>query len=356
MRVARTQLGVNGVRRSQDKATEAIAGAPGAITMDMVARIAGVSQVSVSRALNHPDKVAPDTLARIQEAIRVSGYVPNLVAGALASKRSGIIAALIPSITNLTYSSFLRPFIEAIGIAGYQVILAETGFALEDEQALVQSLLSRRPEGLLLTGVQHSPDCRRMLLGSGLPVVEVWDESESPIDICVGFSHRDAGRAVARFVHGKGYTRAAAITASDQRAVRRKDAFCAEMVALGHEAPAVIVCETPASIENGRASLSTLIEQGFHQGVVTCSSDNLAHGVLIEAQARGLSVPGDIAVVGFSDQDFAAFTLPALTTVRVDRTSLGRRAAEALLDRIHKRPIANRSIDVGFKVIERQSA
>ncbi|RCS22640.1 LacI family DNA-binding transcriptional regulator [Phyllobacterium salinisoli] len=324
--------------------------------MEMVARLAGVSQVSVSRALNHPDKVAPDTLARIQEAIRVTGYVHNLVAGALASRRSGIIAALIPSITNLTYSSFLRPFIEATRRAGYQVILAETGFSPDDEQAMVQSLLSRQPEGMLLTGVHHSAECRRMLLGSGLPVVEVWDESETPIDICVGFSHWEAGRAAARYAQKKGYAHAAAITAGDPRAVRRKDAFAQELVSLGYPSPPVIRFETPASIANGRDGLKQLLERGFTKGIISCSSDLLAHGVLIEAQARGLKIPGEIAVIGFSDQDFAAHTLPALSTIRVDRLLLGRKAADALLARIAGENAETRRVDVGFEIIERESA
>ncbi|MHC1551542.1 LacI family DNA-binding transcriptional regulator [Phyllobacterium sp. K27] len=326
------------------------------ITMEMVARLAGVSQVSVSRALNHPDKVAPETLARIQKAIRATGYVPNLVAGALASRRSGIIAALIPSITNLTYSSFLRPFIEATRLAGYQVILAETGFSPEDEQTMVQSLLSRQPEGMLLTGVHHSSECRRMLLGSGLPVVEVWDESETPIDVCVGFSHWEAGRAVARYVQTKGYARAAVITAGDPRAIRRKDAFAAEWMSLGHPGPQVVRFDTPASIANGRDGLKQLLDNGFSNGAISCSSDLLAHGVLIEAQARGLTIPGDIAVIGFSDQEFAAHTFPTLSTIRVDRLLLGCRAAEALLDRIAGKPAQTRRVDVGFEIVERESA
>ncbi|YBV95064.1 LacI family DNA-binding transcriptional regulator (plasmid) [Phyllobacteriaceae bacterium JZ32] len=346
------------MRRPQQQSGASATGTqkPGPVTMEMVARLAGVSQVSVSRALNHPDKVAPETLARIQEAIRITGYVPNLVAGALASRRSGIIAALIPSITNLTYSSFLRPLIEATRNAGYQVILAETGFSLEDEQAMVQSLLSRQPEGMLLTGVHHSAECRRMLLASGLPVVEVWDESETPIDVCVGFSHWEAGRAAARYVHEKSYARGAVITAGDPRAIRRKDAFAAELVSLGYPSPPVVCFDTPASIANGRDGLKQLLEQGFSNGAISCSSDLLAHGVLIEAQARGLKIPGEIAVIGFSDQDFAAHTFPTLSTIRVDRSLLGRRAAEALLARIAGKPAETRRVDVGFEVIERESA
>lgn len=328
----------------------------GPVTMAAVARLAGVSQVSVSRALNHPDKVSPDTLARIREAIRVTGFVPNAVAGALASRRSRMIAALVPSITNIVYSGLLRDFIEAMRLAGYQVILAETGFSQAEEQALVQSLLGRRPDGILLTGIHHSPDTRRILLGAAIPVVEVWDVTDTPVDICVGFSHQDAGRAVAAYVHRKGYPRAAAISAGDERALRRKDAFATGLTDLGYAAPAVVAYDAPASIANGREGLARLLDDGFRDGPVFCSSDLLAHGVLIEAQSRGLSVPGDVAAIGFGDQDFAAHTLPPLTTVHVDRALLGRRAADALLARISGEALASRRIDIRFQIVERDSA
>lgn len=330
---------------------------PRPVTMETVARLAGVSQVTVSRALNEPDKVSPATLARIRHAIAVTGYVPNLVAGALASKRSKLIAALIPSITNIVYSSLMQHFSQAVRASGYQLLMSETGFSQDEEQELVAKLLTRRPDAVLLTGIRHSDPCRHMLLGAGIPVVEVWDVTETPIDTCVGFSHTEAGKAVAAFVRENGYRRAANVSAGDERALRRKDAFARALIEAGFASVPEVCFEGGASIERGRLALARLVdEQAFRDGVIFCSSDLLAHGVLIEAQARGLRVPEDVAVIGFGDQVFAAHTLPPLTTVRVDRALLGERAASALLARLNGVDVPEKTIDIGFEIVRRATA
>lgn len=338
--------------RSASTAQESGAG----VTMETVGRIAGVSQVTVSRALNHPDKVSAETLRKIQEAIRLTGYVPNLTAASLASRRTRLIAALVPSITNIVYSTLIQRFVVAIRAAGYQVLLSETGFSQDEEYKLVSALLSRRPDGVLLTGVHHSSDCRRALLGAQVPTVEVWDITETPIDVCVGFSHTDAGRAVADFVRRSGYMNTAAVAAGDERALRRMAVFRDTLLEHGYKTIPEVRLAGAASIKCGRESLAQLINDGFHDGVIFCSSDLLAHGILIEAQARGLSVPDEIAVIGFGDQDFAAQTFPALTTVRVDREKLGQYAADAMLRRLSGEPADQRQIDIGFDIIVRKSA
>lgn len=347
-----------GLARRKSGGTEAGASVdnPGAVTMEMVGRIAGVSQVTVSRALNHPDKVSRQALERINEAIRLTGYVPNLTAASLASRRTNLIAAVVPSITNIVYSSLIQRFTEAIRSAGYQVLLGETGFSQEEEAKLLSNLLSRRPDAVLLTGVRHSAECRRMLLAANIPTVEVWDITDTPIDVCVGFSHSGAGRAVAAFVEKKGYRTAAAVAAGDERAVRRLEAFTSGLSERGYAEPATVRLKGGASIKAGRESLVHLCKNGFCEGVVFCSSDLLAHGILIEANARGMAVPDQIAVIGFGDQDFAAHTYPALTTVKVDRELLGQKAAEALLLRLGGEQGSSHKIDVGFRIVERDSA
>ncbi len=323
------------------------------VTMSTIAQMAGVTQATVSRALNRPEVVSPDTLRRIRDAIEATGYVPNLVAGALASSKSRMVAAVVPSITNMVYSALIHHFIELVRAAGYQTILVESGFSPDEEEALVSSLISRRPDGILLTGVHHSNRCRSQLLSAGLPVVEIWDLTESPIDICVGFSHAGSGTAVAEFAHDRGYRAGAVVSAGDERALRRKTAFCDTFRGLGHPAPLEVLFDGPASLERGRHALCRLLEKGLSGGVIFCSSDLLAHGLLIEAQARGLSVPGDFSVIGFGDQDYATVTIPPLTTVRVSRSELGSRAADALLSRISNGSATQRAIDVGFEIIVR---
>ncbi|TRW98881.1 LacI family DNA-binding transcriptional regulator [Paracoccus sp. M683] len=326
--------------------------------MTTVGRMAGVSQVTVSRALSDPSKVSPETLARIREAIRTTGFVPNALAGALASRKSNLIAALVPSFTNIVYSSLLHGFSEIMRQNGYQIMLSETGHDSEREHSLIETHLSRRPDGVLLTGVHHSPGARRMLIGSGIPVVEVWDISETPIDCCVGFSHAATGREAAEFAVAAGYGRAATVTANDARARRRRDAFVRRFQELtGTEVLTMDYAPGTATLGHGRAALCDLVDhQGFMNGVVFCSSDQYAHGLLTEAAARGLAVPRQIAVIGFGDQDFAANTYPALTTVRVDRGALGEAAAGAMLSRFRDEPLPDSVIDVGFQLIRRESA
>lgn len=326
------------------------------VTMAAVGRMAGVSQVTVSRALSDPSKVSPDALRRIREAIEVTGFVPNAIAGALASNKSRLVTALIPSITNIVYSSFVRSFSERIRNAGYQILLSETGFDPAEEEALIAAHLSRRPDAMLLTGIHHSAQARRLLLGADIPVVEVWDLTSSPIDLCVGFSHADAARNVADFAREKGYMRAATVTAADERAERRRDAFSTRFEALGGQPVARADIGGAARFGAGRSALRHLMDDlGFSRGVIFCSSDVLAHGVLVEAQVRGLDVPGEIAVIGFGDQEFAADVYPALTTVRVDRDALGTRAAEQVLARLDQSGSIDAVTDVGFEIQQRES-
>lgn len=330
----------------------------GPVTMAAVGRLAGVSQATVSRALANPSRVSPDTLERIQKAIAQTGFVPNALAGALASRKSGLISALVPSITNIVYSGLLHGFSEIMRAEGYQIMLSETGFDPAEEEALITTHLSRRPDGFLLTGIHHSSAARKMLLGANFPVVEVWDLTETPVDCCVGFSHVDAGQAAADFAFDAGYRRAATVCAADERARRRRDAFARGFARRGGQiVQQVDFSEGSATLERGRQALRDLVKgKGCENGIVFCSSDLFAHGVMIEAQAIGLRIPKDLAVFGFGDQDFAAHTNPTLTTVRVNRDNLGRAAAKALLSRFQGDTQAPKSVDIGFQVIRRQSA
>lgn len=322
------------------------------VTMADVGRLAGVSQVTVSRALSDPTKVSPATLARIHEAIETTGFVPNAVAGALASNRSHLVSALVPSITNIVYSSLIRSFSERLREAGYQILLSETGHSQEDEEAAVLAHLSRRPDAMLLTGIHHSRETRRKLMAAGTPVVEVWDVSDTPIDLCVGFDHAETARAVADFALGRGYRRAATITATDSRARRRQAAFAERFSAATGAEVADVDIGGPASIAAGRAALSRFDTTGDPL-LIFCSSDLLAHGVLIEAAAMGLNVPDELAIIGFGDQDFAASLVPPLTTLRVDRTELGHQAATALLARLDGQEVAQPVVKIRYEIADR---
>ncbi|MBU1210017.1 MAG: LacI family DNA-binding transcriptional regulator [Alphaproteobacteria bacterium] len=326
------------------------------VTLEDVARLANVSTITVSRALNHPDKVAKSTLERVTRAIEQTGYVPNMLAGGLASRRSRLIAALVPAMTNAVYAETIHYFSEALKTSGYQVMLGECGYTEESEHEIVTTVLSRRPDGILLTGVKHTLECRRQLMAARIPVVETWDLTTTPLDVAVGFSHERLGESVIDHFVDKGFTKFASLCASDRRARLREAVMKARLTRRGIAGLTFAAVPAPTDLRRGREGMRQLIEQGVNGAIVICSSDTLAHGAMIEAQAQGLSIPKDFAVFGFGDQSFAAETFPALSTVRIDRPEMGRRAAEALLRRIDGELLDDPVVDVGFEIIERETA
>ncbi|UEM07316.1 LacI family DNA-binding transcriptional regulator (plasmid) [Skermanella rosea] len=328
----------------------------GSVTLSDVAKLAGVSPITVSRVLNRPELVTQDTIDIVREAIARTGYVPNLLAGGLASRRSRLVAALVPTIASSMFAETVESLTDRLAEAGYQVLLGLSGYPAVREDDLLDAILGRRPDGILLTGIKHSPATRQRLLAARIPVVEIWDYTPTPIDTLVGFSHDEAGREVADYLLAKGHRRFAVVSADDDRAALRQKGFLAELAARDITDARIFTVPAPGTLGTGRESAARLLDGEAPPEAVFCSSDILAQGVLAEALSRGLSIPGDLAVMGFGDLDFAAHTFPALTTVRIDRRAVGRLAAETMLARIDGRPGIETVIDIGFQVIERASA
>ena len=381
----------------------------GGITLRDVARLAKVSAITASRALNTPDKVSPQALARIRAAVAHTGYVPNLLAGGLASNRSRLVAAVVPTIAGSVFLETIQALTDELASAGFQLMLGQSGYSDSREDALLDAIIGRRPDGIVLTGVMRSPEGRQRLLASGIPVVETWDLTPAPIDMLVGFSHEKVGAEVAAHLYRKGYRRCAIVTADDHRASLRRSGFETRWQALTFGANAaarrgakagkaaaahaeaarasnaalttragaggssaarvsplpVWTVPAPSTLAGGRAALTGLLAQHPKLDAIWCSSDVLAHGVITEAQARGLRVPQDLAVHGFGDLAFAAHTHPALTTVRIDGTAIGREAARCIIERNHstadgrEHSAATRTgpkvRDIGFTIVERAS-
>ncbi|HET7791809.1 MAG TPA: LacI family DNA-binding transcriptional regulator [Rhizobacter sp.] len=329
----------------------------GGITLGDVARLAGVSPITASRALNTPEQVAKETLARVTDAVARTGYVPNRLAGGLASARSRLVAAVVPTVTGPVFMQMVESLTSALADAGYQLMLGQSGYTASREDALLDAIIGRRPDGIVLTGIMHSPEGRRRLLASGIPVVETWDLTPTPIDMLVGFSHAEAGAAVARHLHAKGRRRVALISGDDERAQRRNRGFIDEALRLGlaDRASDVAVLQVPAptTLGSGRSGLGLLLKQVPDLDAVFCSSDLLALGVLTEAAARGIAVPERLAVVGFGDLAFAGDTHPALSTVRIDGAAIGRGAARFIVERAEGRAVGEKVVDLGFQLIER---
>ena len=328
----------------------------GAITLHDVAKLAGVAPITASRALNHPAQVSEEVRRKVSEAIARTGYVPNRLAGGLASTRSRLVAAVVPTITGPVFLQTVQSLTETLAEHGYQLMLGQSGYDPVREDALLEAIIGRRPDGIVLTGILHSASGRQRLLASGIPVVETWDLTPTPIDMLVGFSHVEVGRAVARFLHGRGRRRLAAVAGDDERAKRRFAAFQAETRLLGLAEVQSVVVPAPTTLRRGRGALADLLAADPSIDAIFCSSDLLALGVLTEARTRGLSVPGQLAVIGFGDQAFAEDLAPALTTVQIQGGAIGRQAAQFIVDRADGRTAEPRIVDIGFSIIKRESA
>ena len=329
---------------------------PQGFTVHDIARLAGVSAMTVSRTLNHPEKVSPAVLARVREVVARTGFVPNGMARGLRSSKARLVAAVLPTLVGPVFQETIRALNEALDEQGYQLMIGQSGYDASREDALLDAIIRRRPDGIVLTGIMHSPEGRRQLLASGIPVVETWDLTPTPIDMLVGFSHEQIGQSVCHFLHSRGYRHPALISAGDERARRRIEGFQGMSRTLGlDEAPTHLV-PAPTTLGSGRAGLAAVLDAHPHTDAVFCSSDMLALGVLIEAQARGLAVPGQLGVVGLGDLELAASLQPALTTVRIDGTRIGRTAAQYIVERAEGRSVSEPIVDIGFEIIERASA
>ncbi len=330
--------------------------AAGATTVKDGARVAGVSPITVSRALSAPDRLAAETLERVRGAIRETGYVPNLLAGGLRSARSRLVAAVVPTISGPVFLDTVQALTDALDARGYQLMLGQAGYRDSREDALIEAIIGRRPSGIVLTGMMHSAAGRARLEASGIPVVETWDLTPTPIDMVVGFSHERIGESVARYLHARGRRHPAVLSGDDPRAARRKDGFVRAARKLGISEVAVEWVPAPTTLAAGRAGLGRLLAAHPEVDAVVASSDLLALGVLMQAQSMGLAVPKRLGIVGFGDLTLLAGVAPALTTVRIDASRMGRLAATCIIDRAEGREVANRIVDVGFTLVERETA
>ncbi|EGH71577.1 transcriptional regulator, LacI family protein [Pseudomonas syringae pv. aceris str. M302273] len=315
--------------------------------------------MTVSRYLNQPEAVRPETRLKVQRAIEQTGYVQNRLAGSLATSRSRLVAVVLPMVTNPIFTDTFQAINERLTRFGYQVLLGISGYEREQEQELLDVILSRRPDGIILTGTLHTSASRNRLRASKVPVVETWDLSPEPIDMLVGFSHEQVGRDVARHLLAHGYRRFALLAVDDPRGQRRAQSF---ITALADSDVTQVPQKTFAglpTLAHGRSGLSSLLDETTLNGegplMIVCTSDTIAHGVLTEAAARGIRVPEHLAVMGFGDMNFASHTFPALSTVRIDGARMGDDAARLLLERLKGQAGGEAVLDIGYTLIDRHS-
>ncbi len=326
----------------------------GTVKITDVAAAAGVAPMTVSRVINTPDRVTPETTARVREAIDRLGYVPNLIAGGLSSRKSRMVAAVVPTIAHPMFAGVVQAFSAAMRQAGYQVMLSISGYDETDEEALFRAILGRRPDALLITGSGYSPAALQLVIEARIPVVEIWDASSRPIDMAIGFDHARVGAEVARFFHAKGHNRFAVLSARDSRALSRARGFAETVRQLGGSLIMEQTFPAPSTIAAGRTGARDLLALLDRRCAVFCSSDLLAFGLLTEARLHGIAVPDQLAVCGFGNMELSEMTEPPITTVSLEGTGTGRSAAGFLLRRLSgEGPHEPERVQVPFKIVER---
>lgn len=355
-------MSVPASKRSRTKATRrkarrplARAPLPASSTIDAVAHAAEVSSATVSRFFNSPGMLSPRTAERVREAVERLGYVPNLLAGGLASSRTRLVTAVIPEISQSLFASTIQALTDTLAAQGYSVMLGLTGAHEEHAERQILSIIGRRPEGIILTGATLAAQVRQRLKGSEITTIETWDLPADPIDLVVGFSHEAVGRALAAHALATGRRRAFVASATGVRALARRYGFARAMMERGAPEPTVATFESPTTYRHGRAAVAAHLDAGGKPEIIVCSSDWSAHGALDELRTRRIRVPEDIAVMGFGDLDFASELEPSLTTVKIDGNVIGHKAADFLLRRTQGQRIDHPVVDIGFTLLQRGS-
>ncbi len=327
------------------------------VRLEDVAELAGVSAQTVSRVLRKPGIVAEATRLRVQRAIDRLGYVPDMVARNLATSRSRMIAAIIPSLASSVFADTMQALAARLATDNYQLLIGDSDYSPEREDELVQAMLGRRPDAIVLTGTRHSKKTANLLARSGIPVVETWNLTAHPIDLCVGFSNHAAGFDIARHLFARGYRKIAFIgrLRDDPRSADRLRGFQEGLRGLGMSAARVIEVGDPATAEIGAAGIDELLRRYRDTDGVFFGSDRLAIGGLLACVRRGIKVPERLAIIGFADFEIASLTLPSLTTVAVPARQIGTVTGELLLTRLAGGAVAERVVDLGYEFIQRES-
>lgn len=330
----------------------------GRVTLNDVARAAGVSTITVSRTIRQPQIVNVATRTRVQAAIQELGYIPNMLAGGLASNESRVVAAIVPTLANSIFAEKLQGFYDVLSAHGYQLVLGSSNYDPAQEESLIRVFLAHRVAGIIITGASHSEGSQQLLRRSAIPVVETWSLLGEPSVGSVGFSNHAAAYAVVRHLFERGYRRLGFVSAPlehNDRAQERRRGFEEALRDFGLERRDDAILTNTFSLRAGAESLRRILERRPDTDAIFCANDILAAGALLEANRLGLEVPSRVAIAGFDDVETSSQVLPPLTTVRIQRREIGCRAAEMLLASLAGEELVERKIDLGFELVVRGS-
>jgi len=330
----------------------------GKIRLTEVAKLAGVSPITASRFFRNPEALSLAKRERVDSAVKELGYVPNLAARALASHRTEVIGVVIPSLTNNVFADVLRGIYDSLEGSRYSIQLANTRYSILQEEKLLQLFRAQKPAGLIVTGINQTAASRAILESMNCPVTQIMEIGDAPVDMMVGFSHYDASSAAISHILAQGRRRIGFLGARmDPRVQRRFEGYRDAMQAASLFDPNLVVTTSiPTTVTLGSTLFADLIARAPDIDAVFCVNDDLALGVLFECQRRRISVPKDIAIVGFNDLEFMATAVPSLTSVRTNRYEMGRHAVTMVIDAIEGRRPEAPVLDLGFQLMVRESS
>lgn len=312
-----------------------LAGRAKPVRIEEVAARAGVSAITVSRALRKPDLVSPKTRDLILKVVEETGYWSNPHASALRSGRSSIVAAFVSNFLSHQFGLAVRACTQVLENHGYQVMVGQTAYSYSRELTAIQSLRALRPAAVFFTGVIELEDNRQMLRDLNIPIVESWANPPDPLDMLVGFSNTDAGRLAASHLAEQGYQRLAFVGRSGGRGALRLAGFRQRAAELGLQVAEPVLIDMVDGAQDGRAAYRALMQQAPEIDAVFCANDLLGMGMLMEARREGRNIPEDLGILSFGGNDISDDLSPGLSTISVDSELIGRRAGELIVDRLN---------------------
>lgn len=326
---------------------------PATVTLKHVAERAGVAPITVSRVINHPEAVSDALREKVGRAVEELGYLPNRVAGALASAESRVVPVIVPSLSNAVFIEVIQGVQDVLEGAGYQLLLGDTQYDLQREQDLAATLLGWSPAGVIIAGLRHLDRTRAMLQAWRRPVVEVMEYGTQPIDMNVGLSHYKVGDCMGEHLVARGYREIGFVGGAlqaDYRAMQRFQGLegCLQRHGLHCRPP--FSHEGKSSPQAGGEALMRVLDQTPELDALFFASDDLAVGAILRAQREGITVPQRVAIAGFNGFDIGTLVQPALTTIVSPRQAMGQIAARKLIARIQGQESGAASVDVGFSL------
>jgi LacI family transcriptional regulator, gluconate utilization system Gnt-I transcriptional repressor len=328
------------------------------ITMSDIARHAGVSPMTVSRALSDPSTVSEKMRRKVEAAVREFGYLPNRIAGSLSSKRSNVVGLIVPSIQNSLYASMVQAISDVLRANGFHLMIANSGHRLDDEEAAVSAFLAQRVCGLVLHNTTHTRQVRDLVRKTGVPVIETGNLPSEPLDMAVSYSNFEAARAMTAHLGRLGYRKIGFVTLplrDNDRSQERRRGYFAALKEMGLPVDPGLVLEATGGFAEGADAVVRLIQTHPGLDAAFFAGDVLAVGALLECQRRGWAVPKRIAIASFDDLDLLRHAVPTVTTLRLPRHEIGRRSAELLVNRLLGAAPERIRIDLGFEIVQRES-